>query len=67
MVHIRTKGNGEVDIKMRGNADSVLSELGAIAAKMDRLARDLRGIADRLSSDGVKIEVPETRTKRAVG
>jgi hypothetical protein len=43
------------------------AELGAIAAKMNRLARDLRGIADRLSSDGVKIEMLETRTKRAVG
>lgn len=63
MVQIKTKRNGDVAIKMNGSADAVLSELGAIAAKMNRLSRDLRGIADRLCSDGMRVELPEKRTK----
>lgn len=67
MLAIKAKSNGEVTIKMRGSADDVLAELGAVASKMNRLARDLRTVSDRLCSDGVKIEMPEPRSKSSRG
>lgn len=65
MVQIKTTHKGEVTIRMNGNSEKVLQELSAVAAKMNKLSRDLKGIAERLGSEDMRVIAREERATKA--